>query len=373
MAGRRDKKRNARPQNEAKRRSLLELGPAVDPRGEPPTIPMMLVRPTRKTSLPPAPAEPMADASLASLALATRRGAADLMERMSTNRSLSDYPPRTSVPPPPPPPAAAADDQPPSVAPPPVQVPSEPPRAPRRREGSLWLRTLGVIVLSASVGAVVSSAISEVKRKLEPVAALRDTTVDAQRGSATTPICTTAAPALDAKPVLASAAPSMVSGSSESTERAHSVTPRISLDALPLQQGPRREPSERRRESSSERRDERAVSVAAKVNLDSPSPKRELRSAPEPPPERELPDQPSRKSITDAVRRASGAAASCDSGPQDGTVTVTFAPSGAVQSVSLVKGFGDATLNACVLRAFGRARVPAFSGEPVRVRKTITW
>jgi hypothetical protein len=41
--------------------------------------------------------------------------------------------------------------------------------------------------------------------------------------------------------------------------------------------------------------------------------------------------------------------------------------------VSLVKGFGDAAVNGCVLRAFGRARVPAFSGDPVAVRKTIAW
>ena len=94
---------------------------------------------------------------------------------------------------------------------------------------------------------------------------------------------------------------------------------------------------------------------------------------PAPPPPRELPAQPSRTEVTNAVKRAASGAASCDSGPQDGIVTVTFAPSGAVQSVSLVKGFGDATLNACVLRAFGRARVPAFSGEPVKVRKALAW
>jgi hypothetical protein len=54
-------------------------------------------------------------------------------------------------------------------------------------------------------------------------------------------------------------------------------------------------------------------------------------------------------------------------------VTVTFAPSGAVKSVTLVKGFGDAAINGCVLQAFGRARVPAFSGDPVVVRKSVAW
>jgi outer membrane biosynthesis protein TonB len=73
------------------------------------------------------------------------------------------------------------------------------------------------------------------------------------------------------------------------------------------------------------------------------------------------------------MSRAASAATSCDTSPQDGKVTVTFAPSGNVQSVSLVKGFGDAAVNACVLRAFGRARIPEFSGEPVQVRKSVAW
>jgi hypothetical protein len=295
------------------------------------------------------------------------------MERMSTNRPLSDYPPRTSVPPPPPPPAALPEYQPASVAPPPVQVPSEPPRAPRKRDGSLWLRTLGVIVLSASVGAVVSSLTSEVKSKLEPAAVLGNTSIEAHRASVASPLCTTTAQSLESKPILASAS------LSES-----SSTPRISVHALPLQHGSRREASvERRRDASDETSaergretyaDRRQEVTPARTNLDGAAPKSKRNVAPPaPPPPRELPDQPSRTEVTNAVRRAASGAMSCDSGPQDGTVTVTFAPSGAVQSVSLVKGFGDATLNACVLRAFGRARVPAFSGDPVKVRKTITW
>jgi hypothetical protein len=223
----------------------------------------------------------------------------------------------------------------------------------------------------------VSSLTSEVKSKLQP-AMLHDTNVEAQRAFAAAPLCTTAAPALDSKPILASA--SLASSP---------ATPRISVDALPLQQGSRRESSfdrrretstedhgltstEERRESSTDSRQATRSPRATKVNLDGPTPKRTIALA-EPSPPRELPAQPSRTEITNAVRRAAAGATSCDSGPQDGIVTVTFAPSGGVQSVSLVKGFGDATLNACVLRAFGRAKVPAFSGEPVKVRKTVTW
>jgi hypothetical protein len=91
------------------------------------------------------------------------------------------------------------------------------------------------------------------------------------------------------------------------------------------------------------------------------------------PPARTLPAQPSRATISQAIGRAAHAATSCDGGRNDGKVTVTFAPSGAVKSVSLVKGFGDAAINGCVLQAFGRARVPAFSGDPVVVRKSVAW
>lgn len=77
--------------------------------------------------------------------------------------------------------------------------------------------------------------------------------------------------------------------------------------------------------------------------------------------------------MTEAVQRASFAARSCESGPQSGKVAVTFSPTGAVSSVNLVKGFDDAGVNGCVLRAFGRVRVSAFEGDPITVRKTVSW
>jgi outer membrane biosynthesis protein TonB len=73
------------------------------------------------------------------------------------------------------------------------------------------------------------------------------------------------------------------------------------------------------------------------------------------------------------MARATSAASACDSGPHDGRVSLTITPAGTVTSVSLVKGFGDADVNACVLRAFGRAKIPAYDGEPVQVRKAVRW
>jgi hypothetical protein len=86
-----------------------------------------------------------------------------------------------------------------------------------------------------------------------------------------------------------------------------------------------------------------------------------------------LPQGPDRAAVTKAMSRANRAAASCGTGPQDGRVSLTISPAGVVTSVSLVKGFGDAGVNACVLRAFSRAKVPAYEGDPIQVRKAVRW
>ena len=52
---------------------------------------------------------------------------------------------------------------------------------------------------------------------------------------------------------------------------------------------------------------------------------------------------------------------------------ITFAPSGNASSVSLIEPFSDNSVNGCVLRALGRAHVPPFVGNPVSVRKGLTW
>jgi predicted Zn finger-like uncharacterized protein len=69
-----------------------------------------------------------------------------------------------------------------------------------------------------------------------------------------------------------------------------------------------------------------------------------------------------------------GGAQSCKKGDASGSgrATVTFAPSGAVQSVT-VEGFeSNAGTTACVSRMFRGARVPPFSGSPFSVRKSFS-
>jgi hypothetical protein len=360
---RKSRKRHAAPPPEAKRLSLLDLPPAVDPRDELPTNPAFVIRPT---TLIPVAAEPIADASLTSLVEAARRSVAIPWAATTTPQVVA----RAAAAPP-----TAANFpidvvQPravrPSSLPPPVQMPSEPPRRRSRREGNPWLRTLGVIVLSSSVGALVASLISSAKSDL---ASRREREIESARGAALAPSCAPATPLNDSGVQV----PATVAGKSADA-------PRITLDALPLQ--PAR-PAARSVEavsldtaSSDRPSQERKSPPSVRHSMDGEIPERssgETKRARRGPPPDAIPEQPSRAALSQAMARAASAATSCDMSPQDGKVTVTFAPSGAVQSVSLVKGFGDAAVNACVLRAFGRARVPAFSGDPVQVRKSVAW
>jgi hypothetical protein len=426
---RKPRKRNAGPAREPKRLSLLDLPPALEPRVEPPTQVAHAAPPPKRTTLLPAAAESMDDVSLASLARAARRSSGPpeplptrraaptrsrgslppeapvaiapqsiaahhvveseklVAESAASARGVSSPPAALSVAPPAThsvaPPALRTEPSPAlnlaSTLPPPVQMPSEPPRVHIARGGAAWFRTLGVIVLSASVGALVSSTIWGVKSELLE-AKHRDAASEETRTA-------TAAPAASCAPATAGAmepksAPAHVRAAVATATGPATEAPRIAFDALPLQ-------SDKRREVTPERisLDALASEPVSRAGTETPrasrrasrdaAPRsnRERRSAspaPAPAPA-ELPVAPSRDAVSQAVGRAASAAATCDSGPNDGKVAVTFAPSGAVQSVSLVKGFGDASVNGCVLRAFGRARVPAFSGEPVVARKSLAW
>jgi hypothetical protein len=114
----------------------------------------------------------------------------------------------------------------------------------------------------------------------------------------------------------------------------------------------------------------------AALNMDSSTASSSERAVSEPRPAARRAPAPAtspRAAVSNAINRASFAARSCESGPQSGKVEVTFAPSGAVSSVNLIKGFDDVGVNGCVLRAFGRVRAAAFEGDPITVRKTVSW
>jgi hypothetical protein len=72
-----------------------------------------------------------------------------------------------------------------------------------------------------------------------------------------------------------------------------------------------------------------------------------------------------------ALSRAAAASVTCIDADMrvNGKVVVTFAPSGRVTNAHLAH-LSDRRATACVLRAFQRARVPAFSGDSVTVTKS---
>lgn len=76
-----------------------------------------------------------------------------------------------------------------------------------------------------------------------------------------------------------------------------------------------------------------------------------------------------RRILTSAATRASRCASE---GSASGSVLVTFAPSGFVQSANMAGIKGQGTNVGCVLRAFQEARVAPFSGAPVTVRKAFS-
>jgi hypothetical protein len=77
---------------------------------------------------------------------------------------------------------------------------------------------------------------------------------------------------------------------------------------------------------------------------------------------------------TSAARRAlasaAGRASQCADSGTRGSVVVTFAPSGLVQSASLAQISGENVRQACVLRAFQSAQIAPYVGAPVTVRKS---
>jgi hypothetical protein len=324
----------------------------------PPPPPVVRSREQRATDLPPASDGLPADARLDALA----------------RHATSSAPP----PPPPPPPTdlAQSGSVPRPTAPtarleavaaqpassiPPLAVDRESVTRPPPPDGSVWLRLSAIVALSAGIGAAVSAVLWDFRSD------------DVTAAAESRPLIGVATPGA-AKP---NAEPNRVpppcpvgnGESSSKTAESSSDTPRVSLETLPLERGgrARSEAAASRSEASEQRvqsrgRTTRTESVKlASMPLERPASK----SKP--------PGPVNRAALAQAASQAASAATSCDSGPRRGRAAVTFAPSGNVMSVNLIQSFGDVAVNGCVLRAFGRVRVPPFTGDPVEVRKTVSW
>jgi hypothetical protein len=351
------------PVSEQTRRSrtLRDLPGYSDPQDELLTNPVIRLT-QRITALPPPPENSVRDPSLEALALLAA-GSAPPPRIPAKPRLLAPVPalgPET-VPAPALVPPVAASRQPSSI--PAVTLggsnaPGRPTASPFRRrasDGGGRGRGLGTVIVSATVGAIVALGMWTVRSGLDGVGSTKDTgsfavaSASAPDDKCVSPTSTTAS-----SPQKAS------SGEHSATSVPESEKP-VSFDALPRAYNDGTSAGTTRAASH---RAASAVTTRASVGT--------VRETPAARPAAQRRVSP-RAAVTDAVQRASYAARSCESGPQNGKVEVTFSPTGAVSSVALIKGFDDAGVNGCVLRAFGRVRVSPFEGDPITVRKSVSW
>ena len=129
--------------------------------------------------------------------------------------------------------------------------------------------------------------------------------------------------------------------------------------------------------SAEEKKPEEAKTEAAKTDATKPTHVATVATTKkeEPPPPGPSTAPPfSKASAISALGGASGSAGACKKagGPTGvGKVQVTFAPSGRVTSATVMgPPFAGTAVGGCVAGAFRRAKVPAFSGNPVTVSKS---
>jgi hypothetical protein len=297
----------------------------------------------------------------------------------------------------------------PSTLPPPVALATvPPPPPPPAAVPSIWRPMLATAAMSATIGAIVSVGIWAVRTpapapkanaaalvapvKAEPV-------VTNTVGPCPIPGAVTESGSTSNSSALVASTPASMSHSSQS-QLPHEVSlealpvetksSRASTNAAPVLRAPAAPVTRAVRVAAPERavaarpapapvaRAERHAHKAAddhKSTDDSESDDDSASAAPPPPPSPPPAPTagPDRAAIAKAVNKAAASASTCDASPQSGRAQITFAPSGNVQSVQLIQPFSDNGVNGCVLRALGRAHVPPFAGEPVIVRKALSW
>jgi len=81
--------------------------------------------------------------------------------------------------------------------------------------------------------------------------------------------------------------------------------------------------------------------------------------------------RPSRSALVEALGQVARAASGCGERGGPVRVTVTFASSGVARSIQVSGADLPAATRSCMIGAASRARVPAFSGDPLTVTKTL--
>ncbi|MES1184471.1 MAG: hypothetical protein ABUL60_11690 [Myxococcales bacterium] len=82
-------------------------------------------------------------------------------------------------------------------------------------------------------------------------------------------------------------------------------------------------------------------------------------------------EKPSRSALVEALSQVARAASGCGERGGPVRVVVTFANSGVARSIQVSGADLPANTRSCMIGAASRARVPAFTGEPVTVSKTL--
>lgn len=261
--------------------------------------------------------------------------------------------------------SAVREQHPPSVPPLALDARTKPPRA--RGSRALWWGAAALVALSASNGALVSALLWSLRHDAarpagSAAARLAGVTRPAPSGSAADAKCP---------------APSAASASPATTgSNLFGIRGPVSVEQLPLAG---EKPSEHSRAqgaaattpgNASRSGTARRGAAHTASATEAPTARKAEATASRAP---NTPGPLDRRALAQAVARAAGAASSCAPGPEKGRVTLTFAPSGNVQSAHLEQPFDGPGVNSCVLRAMGRARVGPFVGETVTVHKTLAW
>jgi hypothetical protein len=251
---------------------------------------------------------------------------------------------------------------------------------PKRR--SLWFGAIGLAAVSALLGSAVSgifssnpdTATAEAPTERKAATAEATATAAAKPQNGLDPIPIDQLP-VAGKAAPAAAAPAAAARDERNVEReAPSRPAREAVSRAAAE--PRSEPAPR--EEPPPPHKQSALNDALAQAAGAAPPPAESESEPEaddeaPAPAKSSSDGPDLKAIATAVGTAARAATSCGASPQSGRVAITFSPSGAVRSVQMEQQYDERDVGACVLRAMGRAKVAAFTGDPVTVRKSVSW
>jgi hypothetical protein len=377
--------------------------------------PIPLARERRLTDLPPPPPreESVSETVFADRDVEEAPDEATLVQPLA--RRPSEAPPTSerrafTMLRPPPPPDPLPRIAPSTMPPPAVALATVPPPPPPAPPTPIWRPMLATAALSATIGAIVSVGIWAVRTPAaasRPTAAALPTSVKAEPATVNTVgPCPIPGAGTNTNSTTSSASSLQSLSSSHSQSLPHEVSlealpvetksPRATTNAVPVLRAPappapaprparviapertvasRSAVAETERPSRHSRKAAEAKAAEAKAAAaDADSEDDAPAAAPPPPSPPPAPTAgPDKAAIAKAVNRAASAASSCDASPQSGRAQITFAPSGNVQSVTLLEPFSDNSVNGCVLRALGRAHVPPFAGEPVIVRKALSW